>query len=100
MGGRLGFIKSLIKGDEIKMDSRIEEILKEKVGDDYKEVPLMSRIEVLLDRLSAGGGEGGTSNYNQLSNKPSINGVELHGNKSLSDLGASPTVIGEALIFN
>lgn len=33
------------------MDSRIEEILKEKVGDPYEEVPLMSRIEVLLSRL-------------------------------------------------
>lgn len=30
---------------------------------------------------------GGTSDYNDLTNKPSINGVELSGNKSLSDLG-------------
>lgn len=82
------------------MDSRIEEILKEKVGDEYEDVPIMSRIEELLNRLDTSGGGGGTSNYNQLSNKPSINGVELHGNKSLSDLGASPTVIGELLIFN
>lgn len=51
MGGRLGFIKTLIKGVEIKLDSRIEEILKKKVGDPYEEVPLMSRIEVLLSRL-------------------------------------------------
>ena len=34
-----------------------------------------------------GGGGGGTSNYNQLSNKPSINNVTLSGNKSASDLG-------------
>jgi hypothetical protein len=39
------------------MDSRIEEILKEKVGDEYEEVPLMSRIEVLLDRLGSGSGD-------------------------------------------
>lgn len=32
------------------------------------------------------GGGGGTSNYNDLDNKPSINGVTLSGNKSLSDL--------------
>lgn len=32
-------------------------------------------------------GGGGTSNYNDLTNKPSINGVELSGNKSLVDLG-------------
>ena len=30
---------------------------------------------------------GGTSDYDNLSNKPSINNVELSGNKSLSDLG-------------
>lgn len=40
---------------------------------------------------SGGGGEGGTTNYNQLTNKPSINGVTLSGNKSLSDLGALVT---------
>lgn len=34
-------------------------------------------------------GGGGTSNYNDLINKPSINGVTLSGNKSLSDLGAA-----------
>ena len=32
------------------------------------------------------GGGGGTSNYNQLSNKPQINGVELTGNKTSGDL--------------
>ena len=32
-------------------------------------------------------GGGGTSDYTQLSNKPSINSVTLSGNKSLSDLG-------------
>lgn len=36
-----------------------------------------------------GGGGGGTTNYNQLSNKPQIGGVELKGNKSLSDFGAA-----------
>lgn len=33
------------------------------------------------------GGGGGTSDYASLTNKPSINGVELSGNKSLADLG-------------
>lgn len=33
------------------------------------------------------GGEGGTSNYAELLNKPSINGVELNGNMSLKDIG-------------
>lgn len=35
---------------------------------------------------SGGGGGGGTSNYNQLSNKPQINGVELTGNKTSEEL--------------
>lgn len=30
---------------------------------------------------------GGTSNYEKLAHKPSINGVELAGNKSLENLG-------------
>lgn len=36
---------------------------------------------------STGGGGGGTSDYQALSNKPSINSVELFGNKTSSDLG-------------
>ena len=36
----------------------------------------------------AGGGSGGTKNYNDLQNKPQINGVELTGEKSLEDIGA------------
>ena len=33
---------------------------------------------------------GGTTDYNGLSNKPSINGTTLSGDKSLSDLGIQP----------
>lgn len=40
-----------------------------------------------LKSHSGGGGGGGTSNYNDLSNKPKINGVELTGNKTSADLG-------------
>ena len=35
------------------------------------------------------GSGGGTSNYNELSNKPSINGIPLVGNKTSEDLGIS-----------
>lgn len=48
-----------------------------------------------------GGGGGGTTNYNQLSNRPQINGTTLTGNKSASDLGllGSVEVSGTKLIF-
>lgn len=35
----------------------------------------------------SGGGSTGTTNYNALTNKPSINGVSLQGNKTNADLG-------------
>ena len=50
----------------------------------------------LLGKANGGGGGGGTTNYNELSNKPSINGVTLSGNKTLSELG----VEGQVLFYN
>lgn len=54
-----------------------------------------------------GGGGGGTSDYSQLSNKPSINGVELDGNKttaqlsiSYNDLTNKPTITPEYSIVS
>lgn len=44
---------------------------------------------------SGGGGGGGTSNYNDLSNKPSINGVTLSGNKTSEDLNITNVEIIE-----
>lgn len=44
-------------------------------------------VGIKYDALGSGGG-GGTSNYNDLTNKPSINSVTLSGDKTLSDLGA------------
>lgn len=41
-----------------------------------------------------GGGGGGTSNYNDLTNKPSINSVTLSGNKTTSDLGITASGVG------
>lgn len=51
------------------------------------------RLEILyqiVDELEAqggGGGQGGTDNYNELSNKPKINNITLSGNKTGEDLG-------------
>jgi hypothetical protein len=40
---------------------------------------------------SIGGGGGGTTDYNRLSNKPKINNQELTGNVTLSQIGAQPS---------
>lgn len=45
-----------------------------------------------VKKHSGGGGGGGTSNYNDLSNKPSINGVTLSGNKTSGDLNITATL--------
>lgn len=64
--------------------SRVEEILQSKIdGTSYSRPPL-SRVEELLLELDTGGS--GTTDYNQLINKPQINGVELVGNYSADDL--------------
>lgn len=60
-------------------------------GESYGEPPT-SEISALLIELnqliiSGGGGGGGTTNYNGLTNKPQINGVELKNNKTLTELG-------------
>lgn len=42
---------------------------------------------------NSGGGSGGTTNYNNLTNKPKINGVTLEGNKSSADLNIQSQTI-------
>lgn len=65
--------------------SRAEKILLAKInGEEYTDPPL-SRIEELLIELDTGGS--GDGNYNNLSNKPKVNGVELKGDTSFEDLG-------------
>lgn len=46
------------------------------------------------------GGGGGASNYNDLSNKPQINGVELTGNKTSADLGIGGISFKNGVIDN
>ena len=45
------------------------------------------------------GGSGGTSDYSELENKPSINGVDLIGNKSLKDLGIKQNYTADDIPF-
>ena len=59
----------------------------EEIAEKYPDV-----INQIFDRLDAlesggGGGTGGTTNYNNLSNKPQLNGVTLEGNKTLDQVG-------------
>lgn len=41
----------------------------------------------LFSQVSGGGGAGGTTNYDNLTNKPQVNGIVLSGNKTSADLG-------------
>ena len=59
-----------------------------EIAEEYPDV-----INQIFDRLDAlesggGGGTGGTTNYENLSNKPQLNGVTLEGNKTLDQVGA------------
>ena len=47
--------------------------------------------------LQGGLSSGGTKDYNHLSNKPKVNGVELVGDKSFPDLGMRRITGGEIL---
>ena len=53
-------------------------------------IPGFRKIET-----SGGGGEGGTSNYNDLSNKPSINNVPLVGNLNTVNLKLTDATLTE-----
>lgn len=66
--------------------SRVEAILQSKIDGTSYDKPPLSRVEALLIELNTGGGGGGTNDYNQLINKPQINGVTLQGNYSADDL--------------
>ena len=54
---------------------------------------IKQRLELLYQEVKEleASGESGTSDYSDLTNKPSINNVTLSGNKSLSDLGIAPS---------
>ena len=70
--------------------SRNEAILAATVdGTEYTDPP-QSRVEDLLlqvkEKIEQGGG-GGTSDYDDLTDKPQINGTTLSGDKSSTDLG-------------
>ena len=49
----------------------------------------ISHLEWIIATYGGGSSSGGTINYNDLLNKPSINGITLTGNKTSIDLGMS-----------
>lgn len=70
-------------------------ILNKDVGfnDEKQELTINGEVHKIR-----GGGQG-TTDYSDLDNKPRVNGVTLTGNKSLRDLGITPTVSNETLTF-
>jgi hypothetical protein len=53
----------------------------------------MDNFSALLGKKLAGsGGSSGTSNYNELENKPQINGQTLNGDKTAASLGLQPAI--------
>lgn len=49
-------------------------------------------LAALFAKLKNSGGGGGTSDYNALTNKPTLNGVEISGNKTSADYKISAQV--------
>lgn len=106
--------KLIVKIDEAtKRANAISQDLEEKVANDYyrgatgekgadakingvNTLSIEAGTNITLDQegstltINSTGGSGGTSDYTDLTNKPSINNVILSGNKSLNDLGIQP----------
>ena len=53
---------------------------------------IVNLADLIASGQIPGGGTGGTSNYNDLTNKPTLNGVEISGNKTSADYKISPQV--------
>ena len=56
-----------------------------------QEAPI-SHLEWIIATYGGGSSSGGTTNYNDLTNKPSINGITLTGNKTSVDLGINAII--------
>jgi len=93
----LGSLKDDVENSEPITPTDKEQILSELAN---KQDTLVSGVNIktinhesLLGEgnINITGGSGGTSDYEDLDNKPSINNIELSGNKSLNDLGIQPS---------
>lgn len=68
-------------------DNRIDNIRQSINDGSPYDTPPQSRVEYLLLQIKNQGGGGGTNDYNELINKPTINGVEVVGDMTSQDLG-------------
>lgn len=69
----------------------LEDKLKTFISDAPKNNKTYGRNNGTWKEITTSSGEtGGTTNYNDLSNKPTINNVELSGNKTSNDLKLQP----------
>ncbi len=74
------------------INSTIETALKDYDG--YNNGKVLGVVDNELKWIdNGGGGGGGTSDYDELQNKPEINGVELTGNKTSNELNLQPTIL-------
>ncbi len=70
--------------DEISPISHLEKTI-------AGETSPVTHLEKIIAKYGTGG-SGGTTNYNDLANKPSINGITLTGNKTSIDLGINAII--------
>ncbi len=70
--------------------SRVEKIIHSMTGDQVALEPPQSRVEedllALKEVIEQGGGGGGTTDYNKLTNKPTLNGTTLQGDLTSEDV--------------
>ncbi len=72
-------------------ETRRETFLAAAAGESVTKPEPITREEMFLDAI----GGGGVSDYDDLTNKPQINGVTLSGNKTASDIGCASLVDGK-----
>ena len=79
----------------------IIDCLKAMVGGNTNQIlSKKSDADFDFEWIDNSGGSGGTTDYNQLSNKPSINGSTLQGNKTPAQLGLVGAEVGKQLSTN